>query len=411
MKIWILQTGEPIHIDSSGLRPMRAINLADALIEKGHQVVLWSSDFDHFTKKHRTGKNSIFEFSKGLEIRLIHSHGYKAHIGLARLFDHAQLAFNLKRELMNQTPPDIAFVGYPPIETAWVMTKWLYKNKVPSVVDVKDAWPEIYVQAINSKIRRIVRLFLWPYFLMMKSVFRKSIGINSVTEIFLDWSLKKIPRKKMEHDSITYLTAPEKTFSQQELMTASAWWDSLGIFEDNVENIFFLGTINNVYDFSQVIYAAQNSPFRYIIAGDGPVRKLLLSQNNLPANLYLPGWINEAQAQKLAERSKIAIAPFRDRDDFAMNITNKFFDAMRFGVPMVTSIKGYAAQMINENKVGMTYIPNHIDSMLTAINSLIINKTLLRELSINSKNLYNSKYLHQNNYSKLVQHLENIVGD
>ena len=55
MKIWILQTGEPLHIDKSGLRPMRAMNLSNALIEKGHDVVLWSSDFDHFSKKHRFG--------------------------------------------------------------------------------------------------------------------------------------------------------------------------------------------------------------------------------------------------------------------------------------------------------------------------------------------------------------------
>ena len=33
MKIWILQTGEPLHIDKSGLRPMRAMNLSNALID------------------------------------------------------------------------------------------------------------------------------------------------------------------------------------------------------------------------------------------------------------------------------------------------------------------------------------------------------------------------------------------
>ena len=32
MKIWILQTGEPLYIDKSGLRPMRAMNLSNALM-------------------------------------------------------------------------------------------------------------------------------------------------------------------------------------------------------------------------------------------------------------------------------------------------------------------------------------------------------------------------------------------
>ena len=90
MKVWILQTGEPLHTDSAGLRPMRAMNLSNALIAKGHQVVLWSSDFDHFSKKHRTGKTSTIQYSENLEIRVIASRGYKSHVGLSRLFDHAQ---------------------------------------------------------------------------------------------------------------------------------------------------------------------------------------------------------------------------------------------------------------------------------------------------------------------------------
>ena len=59
MKIWILQTGEPLHIDSGKPRPMRAMNLSNKLVEKGHDVVLWSSAFNHQKKNHRT-KNMKF---------------------------------------------------------------------------------------------------------------------------------------------------------------------------------------------------------------------------------------------------------------------------------------------------------------------------------------------------------------
>jgi len=411
MKVWILQTGEPLPIDSTGLRPMRAMNLSNALIEKGHQVVLWSSDFDHFSKQHRTGKTTTLQYSENLEIRLVSSRGYKSHIGLSRLFDHAQLAFNLKKELKNQTPPDVAFIGYPPIETAWVMTNWLNKRKAPSIVDVKDAWPEIYVQSLGSNLKRIALALLWPYTLMMKSIFRKSLGINSVTEDFLSWSLSKIPRSKSSFDQVTYLTSAEKLFSEDDIAEASSYWNSCGVPNDDTENIFFLGTINNVYDFDQVIYAAWNSKFRYIIAGDGPNRDLILSQGNLPSNLFLPGWINEIQAYVLASRSKAAIAPIRNRNDFAMNITNKFFDAMRFGVPMVTSIKGIAAKTIDENRVGISYESTKENSLLLAINGLMENKAMQSEFSLNARKLYEMKYSHEKNYQKLVQHLEKISED
>ena len=44
-KVWIFQTGEPIHIDKNNMRPMRAINLADYLIQNNCCVTLWSSNF------------------------------------------------------------------------------------------------------------------------------------------------------------------------------------------------------------------------------------------------------------------------------------------------------------------------------------------------------------------------------
>ena len=62
MKVWILQTGEPLQIDNSGLRPMRAINLSNILIEKNHNVVIWSTDFDHFFKKTQIWKKQKNQF-------------------------------------------------------------------------------------------------------------------------------------------------------------------------------------------------------------------------------------------------------------------------------------------------------------------------------------------------------------
>ena len=56
MNIWIFQTGEPLHSDNNNPRPMRAMNLANKLIDRGHKVTLWSSAFFHQSKTHRATK-------------------------------------------------------------------------------------------------------------------------------------------------------------------------------------------------------------------------------------------------------------------------------------------------------------------------------------------------------------------
>ena len=95
MKIWIFQTGEPVHTDISNTRAMRAINLADALIDNSHQVSIITSDFYHQQKKHRYGVITHKQVNKNLEIVFIPSPGYKKNIGLGKLYDHYILSKNL----------------------------------------------------------------------------------------------------------------------------------------------------------------------------------------------------------------------------------------------------------------------------------------------------------------------------
>jgi glycosyltransferase involved in cell wall biosynthesis len=84
---------------------------------------------------------------------------------------------------------------------------------------------------------------------------------------------------------------------------------------------------------------------------------------------------------------------------------------MRFGVPMVTSIKGIAAKTIDENRVGISYESTKENSLLLAINGLMENKSMQSEFSLNARKLYEMKYSHEKNYQKLVQHLEKISED
>ena len=65
MNVWIFQSGEPLISDGNMARPMRAMNLANALVDKGHKVILWSSAFYHQKKTHR---------SKGFKKIFVNSH-------------------------------------------------------------------------------------------------------------------------------------------------------------------------------------------------------------------------------------------------------------------------------------------------------------------------------------------------
>ena len=155
MKIWILQTGEFLQIDKEKGRPMRAINLSEYFLKRGHSVNLLSSDFSHQLKLHRNKKFTVKDLKTNFQITLIPSLGYKKNISFKRLLDHFILGLNTFKYLLKITPnnyPDFVFIGYPPIETSFFLAFWLKHKKIPFCVDVKDQWPHIFLQKTKGLI-------------------------------------------------------------------------------------------------------------------------------------------------------------------------------------------------------------------------------------------------------------------
>ena len=408
MNIWILQTGEPLQIDRSGLRSMRAINLSNELIKRGHNVTLWSSDFDHFSKRHRFGKMTKIQYSNLLEIRLIKSRGYKSNVGISRLIDHLQLGFNLQRMIRKEPKPDLGFIGYPPIESAWVMAKFLQKNAIPSVLDVKDAWPDVLLRAFPNRFRSIARFLLTPYFLIMKSTFKSSGYLSSISPDFLSWALSRIPREEKFFDRVNYLSGSEINFSEAEISEAENFWDSHGVREDGNFRCTYIGSLTDTLDFERIFEAARDTGVNFVIAGAGDSKEKFKNQATDLQNVNFPGWVSAVQATVLARRSTVLLAPYIELDDFKISLPNKFIDSMMFGRPMITSLSGFPKKFIELNDIGRFYSNSEKGSLTSLIKSLSLNKSEVIQMGITARKLFEETFGGDIVYSKLVDNLEEI---
>ena len=96
------------------------------------------------------------------------------------------MAWNLKALLKEEKIlPDVAFIGYPPIEIAYVMCGWLKQRKVPILLDIKDLWPTIFITTLPKKIRLIAKIIFYPYFYLSKKNYTTSKwGISNVKKFF-----------------------------------------------------------------------------------------------------------------------------------------------------------------------------------------------------------------------------------
>jgi len=416
LEIWVFQTGEPLHIDGKNIRPMRAMNLCDSLIQKGHRVVLWSSTFYHQEKRHRCKENKIFNVSDDLEIRLINSRGYKKNIGLGRLVDHAQLAFNLKELLSAERElPDVAFIGYPPIESAAIMTRWLSRRGVPSLLDVKDQWPTIFIDALPGILKPVGTVAFWPYFYLAKSAMHNATGMSAMAGGFLDWALEFANRPQNKNDGVFPLTTPSYQISDDELQLARRWWDEAGVRQDDCSRFCFVGSLSPAFDFSPIRYAAQEAEnsgnkMQFVICGEGDAAKRIKSMMAGMTNVIFPGWIDRPKIMVLAERSTASLAPYLNSSDFKMSIPNKIIDAMSLGLPIISPLQGEVAGLISEHAIGVHYGSDTEKTLYDSICGLIQDPVLQESISKNAKALYEEQFSFEIVYSSLVSHLEMLAA-
>ena len=412
MKVWIFQTGEPLHCDVGNSRPMRAINLANALVEKGHSVIIWSSSFYHQRKIHRTKLFKKIIINKKLEIRLIPSPGYKKNISIKRLLDHFMLAYNLRKKLdIEKTLPDVAFVGYPPIETAFVMTSWLKKKKIAYLLDIKDQWPIIFIESFPKILQPLIQLFLLPYFLVARKTFKESSAICTMSKYFLDWSLKFSNREKNKFDIAAPLTSPDYKLKSLEEKHAFSWWLEKGVMKNNIFRIIYVGSFSRAFNFDLIFNVAnyfleKDINCEFVLCGDGEFKEYLKKKSRNFSNIKIIDWINLPKAIILSRMSSAYIAPYKNKDDFMKSIPNKIIDAIKFGIPLLSSLRGEVEELIKKNKIGFFY--HDQKSLVNAIYILVNNINLHKKISNNAKKLYQHKFEFNKVYSRLIKNLENI---
>jgi glycosyltransferase involved in cell wall biosynthesis len=346
-----------------------------------------------------------------LEVRLIASRGYRRNLGPGRLVDHAQLAMSLSRLLRDEQPPDAAFVGFPPIEAAAVLTRWLRLADVPTLVDVKDAWPEIFLRAVPARAHKVGRLAIGGYAHLARRCLQDATGLSSITQEFLDWSLALAGRSQRDADGVFHLTAPQLTTTPQDLAEARDWWDDRGIPDDGRLRAYFVGSLHSSYDFGPVAEAARNTEFQFVICGDGSHAETIRRQFGALPNVTMPGWVTLSQAEALAERSTVSLAPIAQHPDFMMSLPNKYFDALSKGIPVVTGLAGALSREVTERRVGMSYAPDSGTTMIECLQELASDPGLVDELSRNSLALYLDRYQHETVYRDLAQHILDLRLD
>ncbi len=416
MRIWLVQRAESTPHDDDGNRRLLRIGiLADILQEQGHEVVWWTSSFDHVGKKKRYQQSTRVKVKKNYYIQYLKCFGYKRNISLSRFIDNHVVSrqFN-KVAMFDKKKPDIILTSVPSVELSQEVLKYAKRNKIPVVIDIRDLWPDVFTELLPKSLSWLVNILTIPMRKNLIDICSNATAISGITDDFVKWGIKHSKRERTEQDIYFPMAYIKGEISNEKKSEAYSFWNKHGVENKNTLNIVFIGTFTNSFEFATIFSAAkilqdQKAPARFIFCGIGAKENEIKKSCEKLNNCVFAGWINAAQIKTILELSDIGLAPYIQTKNFIDNIPNKPAEYLSESLVIATTLtKGKLHEFIYSKNCGFSY-GNNPEKLASSIRHLASDNQYLRKMIRNSDESFHSELDGKKIYSDMINFLEEIA--
>lgn len=406
MKIWLIEVGEILPVDD-GARLMRTGLLANLLSQRGHSVTWWADAFNHLRKSYRSKSSSTVTINPNLELKLLYGPAYNKNVSLARLKNQAQVAREFARLSIKCEKPDIIYCGYPTIELAHEGTKYSNAQNVPLLLDIRDPWPEIFLEFLPRFTHFAAKICLRSYWTMGRETIRAASALSATSDAFLQWAYQFSGREISSEDQVYYLgyLPNNAKLEAVDLVLKKGSW---------ALNAFFVGGFGPAYDLETVLEAARilnkkyPSKIRFVLAGDGPKAAELRARAKGLDNVVFTGWINASQIKYLLQGSDVGLVSITALA--SKSVPNKSFEYMSEGLAILNSTDGDLKSIVCNECVGMNYAPGNIEKLVECMERLLGEPSLVQRMKENSRRIFKERFHADTVYGLMADRLENMVA-
>ena len=417
MRVWLVTIGEPLPIDGTNERLCRTGILANMLVKRGHKVIWWTSTFDHIRKRQRFDSDRTLNQSNNFKIKLLHSIGYKKNISIFRFINHYLIGYKFYKYAQEELKPNIILSSLPSLKLSLSAVRYGGEENIPVVLDMRDMWPEVFLDFIPSWAKRMARILFLPMYIMLYKACIGATHIIGITPGFVDWGVKCANRNLTSLDKSFPLGYSKDVPEGKDIKDAEQFWAKYGLSKNGNEfNICFFGNLGNSFvpEFINVINAAKKMeckkyPIRFIICGSGVNLDFYKKKAKGYNNIIFPGWINEAQIWTLLRMSSLGLLPYQNSKSFVISLPNKSIEYLSAGLPIVSSLKGVLGSLLNSYNCGMTYESENADDLASVLINLFNHPELLKEMSKNAYALYKDKFVAEKVYNDMIDYLELVI--
>lgn len=405
--IWLIQIGEPLPLNPE-VRKMRTGLLAERLADRGHSVRWWASAFEHQRKVMAFDRDAEHPLRDGLTLQILKGCGYRRNISLQRYLDHRLVARKFRAQAPALPAPDAIVASMPDHHLAWEAVRYARNRGIPVLVDIRDPWPDLFVDALPGRsLRALGRIVLAGDFRKLSALLRGADGILAMSEGLLRWALDKIPRPAGPTDRVFYM-GYRKAPPEPDLPAPP--WLAGG---KDLKRFVYVGTFGHSYDLGLILEAAKallrdgRRDMQFILAGTGEQDSEMRRRVEALPNVVLPGWIGAGEIRALLRSAWAGIVP---GPMVTGALPNKIFEYLSAGLPLVSCLEGEMADVIRRHGLGLNYRAGDLEGLLAALRTLADSGPSRSEMAGNAAAFYQREGDADVIYDAYARHVEKMAA-
>lgn len=158
----------------------------------------------------------------------------------------------------------------------------------------------------------------------------------------------------------------------------------------------FVGRLSQEKGIHHLVRAWRRLPdIRLNVVGDGPLRASL--ENRAPSNVHFLGRLSSPDVEDQMRGAAVLIMPSTCYEGFPITIAEAFAN----GLPIVASGIGSLAELVEPGITGAHCMPGNDDSIVEVVRSIFASPDALREMSANTRRLFELRYTAERNFEIL----------
>ena len=292
-----------------------------------------------------------------------------------RILNHLSFAFSSLAATRLLGKVDVFFVESPPLFTGLAALAYRRLKRAPYVFNVSDIWPQSAVELGALRSAFAVRLAE----MLEMHLYRRAARVSVVTPGMVE----RLASRGVPRDKLVLLTNGVDTTAFRPAAANMELARGLGLDERKV--FLYAGTHGMAQGLGTILDAAKqtrNSDVLYVLAGEGAEKDALVkrAESEGIANVrFLPNQPRQVMPD-LLNLAYATIIPLRRLDLFKSALPSKMFESMATAKPIVASLWGEAADLINAAGCGIVVPPEDPAALQEAVEKLATDPALARDL-------------------------------